>query len=82
MHASMYDHFCRTRPTKYSSSRNLINVHEQNLPDPYVRLYLMPDHKKDKKKTKSIHDSIHPVYEDLYANKRRIFPSVNDLLHL
>jgi hypothetical protein len=26
----------------------------------------MPDFKKDKKKTKSVHDSAHPVYEDLY----------------
>ena len=36
----------------FSFSRELMNVHEQHLPDPYVRLYLMPDFKKDKKKTK------------------------------
>jgi Ca2+-dependent lipid-binding protein len=47
------------------SSRNLINVHRQNLPDPYVRVTLSPDFKKDKKKTKSIHDTLNPVYDDL-----------------
>ena len=47
------------------SFRDLIKVHEQHLPDPYIRLYLMPDFKKDKKKTKSIHDTLHPVYDDL-----------------
>jgi hypothetical protein len=41
-----------------------MNVHEQHLPDPYVRLYLIPDFKKDKKKTKSIHDTLHPNYDE------------------
>jgi hypothetical protein len=45
--------------------RELINVHEQHLPDPYVRLHLLPDFKKDKKKTNSIHDTLHPVYDSL-----------------
>ncbi|CAF1149216.1 unnamed protein product [Adineta steineri] len=48
------------------SCKDLINVHEQNLPDPYIRLYLLPDFKKDKKKTKSIHDQIHPNYDELF----------------
>ncbi|CAF3704281.1 unnamed protein product [Rotaria sp. Silwood1] len=46
--------------------KNLINVHRENLPDPYVRVYLMPDFKKDKKKTKSIHDTLNPTYDDLF----------------
>ncbi|CAF4403022.1 unnamed protein product, partial [Rotaria sp. Silwood2] len=46
--------------------KNLINVHRDNLPDPYIRVYLMPDFKKDKKKTKSIHDTLNPVYDDLF----------------
>ncbi|CAF3301091.1 unnamed protein product [Rotaria socialis] len=46
--------------------KNLTNVHSQNLPDPYVRVNLLPDFKKDKKKTKSIHDTINPVYDDLF----------------
>ncbi|CAF0965132.1 unnamed protein product [Adineta ricciae] len=45
---------------------NLMKVHEQQLPDPYVRLYLVPDFKKDKKKTKSIHDNLNPNYDDLF----------------
>ena len=45
--------------------RKLINVHGHNLPDPYVRVYLMPDFKKDKKKTKSIHDTLNPAFDDL-----------------
>jgi Ca2+-dependent lipid-binding protein len=46
--------------------KKLVNVHEHNLPDPYVRVYLMPDFKKDKKKTKSIHDTLNPVFDDLF----------------
>ncbi|UJR22549.1 hypothetical protein I4U23_025598 [Adineta vaga] len=46
--------------------KKLVNVHEHNLPDAYVRVYLMPDFKKDKKKTKSVHDSLNPVYDDLF----------------
>ncbi|CAF1168043.1 unnamed protein product [Rotaria sordida] len=46
--------------------KNLINVHRSNLPDPYVRVHLMPDFKKDVKKTKSIHDTINPVYDDVF----------------
>lgn len=42
-----------------------MKVHEQNLPDPYVRVYLMPDFKKDKKKTKPIHDSLNPEFKEL-----------------
>ncbi|CAF2252498.1 unnamed protein product [Rotaria magnacalcarata] len=45
---------------------DLINVHSQNLPDPYVRLTLLPDFKKDKKKTKPMHDSLNPKYDDLF----------------
>ncbi|CAF4583689.1 unnamed protein product [Rotaria socialis] len=45
---------------------DLINVHSQNLPDPYIRLTLLPDFKKDKKKTKPIHDSLNPRYDDLF----------------
>ncbi len=33
----------------------------------------MPDFKKDKKKTKSIHDSINPVYDDLYEKINSLF---------
>ncbi|CAF5209811.1 unnamed protein product, partial [Rotaria magnacalcarata] len=44
--------------------KHLANVHSHNLPDPYVRVNLLPDFKKDKKKTKSIHDTINPVYDD------------------
>jgi hypothetical protein len=43
-----------------------MNVHNQHLPDPYIRAYLLPDFKKDKKKTKSIHDTINPIYDELY----------------
>jgi hypothetical protein len=43
----------------------LIKVHENNLPDPYVRVYLIPDFKKDKKKTKSVHDTLNPGFDDL-----------------
>ncbi|CAF1046797.1 unnamed protein product [Adineta ricciae] len=46
--------------------KDLINVHEQNLPDAYVRVYLIPDFKKDKKKTKSVHDTVDPVFDDLF----------------
>ncbi|CAF0743361.1 unnamed protein product [Adineta steineri] len=46
--------------------KNLIHVHNQSLPDAYIRVYLMPDFKKDKKKTKSVHDSTSPVYDDLF----------------
>ncbi|CAF1631558.1 unnamed protein product [Rotaria magnacalcarata] len=46
--------------------KHLANVHSHNLPDPYVRVNLLPDFKKDKKKTKSIHDTINPVYDDLF----------------
>ena len=42
-----------------------MKVHEQQLPDPYVRLSLLPDFTKDKKKTKSIHDNLNPNYDDL-----------------
>jgi hypothetical protein len=42
-----------------------MKVHGQNLPDPYVRVYLLPDFKKDKKKTKAIHDSLNPVFKEL-----------------
>jgi hypothetical protein len=45
--------------------RELMNVHEQHLPDPYIRIYLMPDFKKDKNKTASIHDTLNPVYDHL-----------------
>ncbi|CAF1165227.1 unnamed protein product [Adineta ricciae] len=45
---------------------NLMKVHEHHLPDPYVRLYLIPDFKKDTKKTKSIHDNFNPNYDDLF----------------
>ncbi len=48
-----------------------MNTHNQNLPDPYIRLYLLPDFKKDKKKTKSIHDSVNPVYDDSYERRNR-----------
>ncbi|CAF4212678.1 unnamed protein product [Rotaria sp. Silwood2] len=46
--------------------KGLINVHQQNLPDPYIRLSLIPDFKKDKKKTKPIHDTLNPNYDDLF----------------
>ncbi len=58
-------------------SRNLINVHNQNLPDPYVRIYLIPDFKKDKKKTKSIRDTINPVYDDSYEKMLRLYVRVS-----
>ncbi|CAF0759941.1 unnamed protein product [Didymodactylos carnosus] len=45
---------------------NLIGVHDQNLPDPYVRLFLVPDHKKEKKKTKSVRDNLNPSYEESF----------------
>ncbi|CAF1330003.1 unnamed protein product, partial [Didymodactylos carnosus] len=42
------------------------NVHNQHLPDPYIRLFLLPNHKKDKKKTKSVHDNLNPSYEESF----------------
>jgi Ca2+-dependent lipid-binding protein len=42
-----------------------MHVHNQNSPDPYIRVYLMPDFKKDKKKTKSVHDTANPNYDEL-----------------
>lgn len=66
--------------------RDLINVHPQNLPDPYIRLYLIPDFKKDKRSTKSIHDTLHPVYGDRFewttslvdVRRQRLFLSVKN----
>ncbi|CAF5098185.1 unnamed protein product, partial [Rotaria sp. Silwood1] len=46
--------------------KELMNVHQRNLPDPYVCLYLIPDFKHDKKKTKSIHDTLNPTYDALF----------------
>lgn len=56
------------RKKNFFPHRNLIKVHQQNLPDPYVRLILTPDLKKDKRKTRSIHDTLNPVYDDLWEN--------------
>ncbi|CAF0788896.1 unnamed protein product [Rotaria sp. Silwood1] len=60
----------------------LINVHQQNLPDPYVRLYLIPDFKKDKKKTKSIHDTLNPTYDDLFEWQASLVDVRRQRLHL
>ncbi|CAF4736877.1 unnamed protein product, partial [Rotaria sp. Silwood2] len=46
--------------------QELMNVHQLNLPDPYVRLYLILDFKHDKEKTKSIHDTLNPIYDALF----------------
>ncbi|CAF5113830.1 unnamed protein product, partial [Rotaria sp. Silwood1] len=46
--------------------KELMNVNQRNLPDPYVRLYLIPDFKRDKKKTKSIHGTLNPTYDALF----------------
>jgi Ca2+-dependent lipid-binding protein len=40
-------------------------VHDTNLPDPYVKVALMPD-KKTKKETKSIKDSLNPVFDERF----------------
>jgi len=42
-----------------------MNVHSQNLPDPYVRLHLLPDFHKDKRKTRSVHDTLSPNFGDV-----------------
>jgi hypothetical protein len=67
MHASEFiiDNSFEKSLWKFFFKRDLINVHGENLPDPYIRIYLMPDFKKDKKKTKSIHDTLNPVYDEL-----------------
>jgi Ca2+-dependent lipid-binding protein len=44
-------------------------VHQENLPDPYVRLFLLPDSKNTKKQTKSIRDTLNPTYEDTFQWK-------------
>lgn len=44
------------------SCKSLKPVHQKNLPDPYVRLYLLPD-LKSKQRTRSIHDNLDPEYE-------------------
>lgn len=59
-----------SRSLSLDLSRDLINVHNQNLPDPYVRVYLLPEFKKDKKKTKPIRDTLNPVYDDSYVSHR------------
>jgi hypothetical protein len=56
-----------------NSFRNLININHNHLPDPYIRAYLIPDFKRDKKKTKSIHNTINPVYDDLYEKKSQLY---------
>ncbi|CAF3620644.1 unnamed protein product [Rotaria sordida] len=66
--------------------QGLIQVHQQNLPDPYVRLYLLPDFKNDKKKTKSVHDTFSPKFEDLFewpaslvdVRRQRLYLSVKN----
>jgi hypothetical protein len=49
------------------------NINHNHLPDPYIRAYLIPDFKRDKKKTKSIHNTINPVYDDLYEKKSQLY---------
>lgn len=43
-------------------------VHHSNLPDPYIKVELLPD-RKTRKKTRSIKDTINPVYEERFKNK-------------
>ena len=38
-----------------------------NIPDPYVKLYLLPERNKDsKRKTEAIKDNCNPVYEQQF----------------
>lgn len=46
--------------------RNLPAKDPHDLPDPYVKLYLLPKHQETKRKTKVIKDSCNPVYEETF----------------
>lgn len=46
---------------------NLPQKDPSNIPDPYVKLYLLPDrHKDSKRKTNCIKDNCNPVYDESF----------------
>jgi len=45
--------------------RDLIPCDKNSLADPYVKMYLMPDHSSEtKRKTKLVKDNLNPVYNE------------------
>ena len=46
--------------------RNLIPCDKDNLADPYVRIYLLPD-RSNKKKTKLVKNSLSPIFDETYV---------------
>jgi len=45
--------------------RNLIPSDKDNLADPYVRIYVMPDHSSEtKRKTKLMKNSLNPAFDE------------------
>lgn len=45
--------------------RNLIPCDKDNLADPYIRIYLLPD-RSNKKKTKMVKNSLNPVFDETF----------------
>lgn len=47
--------------------RNIPMTDPTNIPDPYVKLYLLPERSKDsKRKTETLKDNCNPVYEQQF----------------
>jgi len=45
--------------------RNLIPCDKDSLADPYVRMYVLPDHSSEtKRKTKLVKNSLNPVFNE------------------
>jgi len=50
-------------------SRNLIPCDKDNLADPYVRVYVMPDHSSEtKRKTKLVKNTLNPLFDERLGN--------------
>lgn len=51
----------------FHTCRNIPSKDPLNMPNPYVKLYLLPGRsKKTKRKTKTVHDSCDPIFETTF----------------